>query len=198
MVTGNRNFRAYFTINTYTLTYVATTGGTISGTAIQNVIYNTTGTAITAIANTGYTFSGWSDGYTGATRSDLVTGNKTLEAYYTINTYTLTFATSGNGTLSGTTPQFIQYLGTGTAVEAVAATGWTFTGWSDGNTNNPRVYGGITGDRVFTGIFTINSYDLSYTGSTGGTVTGTLNQNLTYGSTGTSVTAVANYGYTFS
>ena len=110
VVTGTRNFVAYFTINTYTLTYVATTGGTISGTTNQNVTYNTTGTAVTAVANTGYTFSGWSDGYTGATRADLVTGNKTLEAYYTINTYTLTFTTSGNGTLSGTAIQFIQYL----------------------------------------------------------------------------------------
>ena len=81
------------------------------------------------------------------------------------------------------TPQFIQYLGTGTAVEAIAATGWTFTGWSDGNTTNPRVYGGITGDRVFTGIFTINSYVLTYNAATGGTVSGTIVQNVQYGNT---------------
>ncbi len=60
----------------------------------QNVPYNTTGTAVTALANTGYTFSGWSDGYTGTTRSDLVTGNKIAVAQFTINTYTLTYTGS--------------------------------------------------------------------------------------------------------
>ena len=66
-------------------------GGTISGTSIQSVNYNNTGTLVQAVANTGYTFSGWSDGTTGLTRQDLVTVNKTITAYFTINTYTLTY-----------------------------------------------------------------------------------------------------------
>ena len=64
------------------------------------------------MADYGYTFSGWSDGYTGATRADLVTGNKTLEAYFTINTYTLTYVATTGGTISGTALQFIDYNNT--------------------------------------------------------------------------------------
>ena len=63
-MTGNKTITAQFTINTYTLTYSGSTGGTISGTAVQAVNYGNTGSAVAAVANTGYTFSGWSDGST--------------------------------------------------------------------------------------------------------------------------------------
>ena len=57
MATGNKTLTAQFTINAYTLTYSSSTGGAISGTAVQNVNYGNTGSAVTAMANTGYTFS---------------------------------------------------------------------------------------------------------------------------------------------
>ncbi len=60
-MTGNKTLTAQFTINNYTLTYTGSTGGTISGSGVQVLAYNTTGTSVTAVANTGYTFSGWSD-----------------------------------------------------------------------------------------------------------------------------------------
>ena len=80
-----------------------------------------------AVANTGYTFSGWSDGSTGITRQDLVTGNKTITAFFTINTYTLTYTGSTGGTISGTLIQSVDYNNTGTLVQAVANTGYTFS-----------------------------------------------------------------------
>ena len=72
-MTGNKTLTAQFTINAYTLTYTGSTGGTVSGSTTQNVNYGNTGSAVTAVANTGYTFSGWSDGSTSATRQDYVT-----------------------------------------------------------------------------------------------------------------------------
>ena len=95
--------------------------------------YGNTGSAVTAVANTGYTFSGWSDGSTSATRSDYVTGNKTLTAQFTINNYTLTYnvTPSTGGTISGSGVQVLAYNATGTSVTAVANTGYAFSGWSD-------------------------------------------------------------------
>ncbi len=52
--------------------------------------------------------------------------------------------------LSGTTTQFVTYLGTGTAVQAVANTGYAFSGWSDGSIQNPRIYGSITNNLLLT------------------------------------------------
>ncbi len=47
----------------YILTYNVGTGGHItSGSAIQSVIQGTSGSAITVVADSGYEFSGWSDG----------------------------------------------------------------------------------------------------------------------------------------
>lgn len=53
-----------------TLTYVAGTGGTITGTATQTIDKGASGTAVTATPNTGYAFEKWSDGKTTAARTD--------------------------------------------------------------------------------------------------------------------------------
>ncbi len=77
-VSGNVNV----TVNaaSYTLTYAAGTGGTLSGTSPQTVAHGGSGTAVTAVANTGYTFASWSDGNTNATRTDSnVTANLTRD-----------------------------------------------------------------------------------------------------------------------
>ena len=78
---------------------------------------------MTAVADYGYTFSGWSDGYTGATRADLVTGNKTLEAYFKINTYTLTLMKSRDGISSEKNQQILTKREIGNTIEAIAETG---------------------------------------------------------------------------
>jgi hypothetical protein len=64
------------------------------------VNYGNTGSAVTAVPNTGYTFSGWSDGFTGITRSDYVTTTASYIAYFRINTYTLSYTGSTGGTIS--------------------------------------------------------------------------------------------------
>ena len=53
-----------------TLTYIADSGGTITGTTTQTIDKGASGTAVTATPNAGYTFEKWSDGKTTATRTD--------------------------------------------------------------------------------------------------------------------------------
>jgi hypothetical protein len=82
-VTANKSVTANFAINTYTLTYAAGAGGTITGTSPQTVNYNTSGSQVTATPNTGYHFASWSDGVLTAARTDAnVTANKSVTANF--------------------------------------------------------------------------------------------------------------------
>ena len=96
--------------STYTLTYTAGPGGTISGTTPQAVDHGSNGTAVTAQPNTGYHFVSWSDGVTTATRTDTnVTSDKSVTATFAINTYTLSYAAGAHGTILGTSPQTVNW-----------------------------------------------------------------------------------------
>ncbi len=76
VVTANVTVYAQWTINSYTLTYTAGSGGTITGTSPQTVNAGSNGTEVTAVANSGYHFTSWSDSVMTANRTDInVTGN---------------------------------------------------------------------------------------------------------------------------
>ena len=95
--TGAKTLYAKFTINTYTITYNLNGGvNSANNPASYNVL-----SAITFenATKTGYTFAGWytDSGFTtpitGITAG--TTGNKTLYAKFTINTYTITYHLNG-------------------------------------------------------------------------------------------------------
>ena len=82
-VSADITVTAEFAKLTYTLTYKAAAGGTISGTALQTVAYGDNGSAVTAKASSGYKFVKWSDGVTTATRTDkTVKASKTVTAQF--------------------------------------------------------------------------------------------------------------------
>ena len=79
---------------------------------------------------------------------------------------------------------------------ATANTGYVFSQWSDGNTQNPRTIT-VTGDATYTAIFNqVQTYSITVNANpaNGGSVTGggTYNENAT-----ATLTATANTGYTF-
>ncbi len=177
-VTTNLNVAASFAINTYTLAYVAGTNstvlgatpltavsggggtpgsavpGTLSGTTPQTVNYGASGTPVTAVPNAGYHFVNWSDGSTANPRTDTgVTTNLSVTASFAINTYTLTYLAGKNGTISGTTPQTVNYGASGTPVSAVSGIGYSFVHWSDGSTANPRTDLNVTNALTLTASF---------------------------------------------
>src|SRR4029077_19487017 len=109
-VTANVNVTANFAINTYTLTYTAGANGSITGTSPQTVNHGADGSEVTAVANTGYHFVDWSDGVLTAARIDTnVTANLSVTANFAINTYTLTYTAGANGTITGISPQTVNY-----------------------------------------------------------------------------------------
>ena len=90
---------ANFAVNTYTLTYTAGANGGITGTSPQTVPHGGSGTAVTAVPDTGYHFVNWSDGSTANPRTDTnVTAKCRVTANFAINTYTLTYTAGANGT----------------------------------------------------------------------------------------------------
>jgi len=205
-ITGDMTVTANFTINQHTLTMA--TGGTGSGTVTPTVgghTYNYGDVVdIEAVAATGSTFSTWIGSVAvpgSATTSVTITGDMTVTANFTINQHTLTMATAGTG--SGTvTPGaggHTYNYGTVVDIEAVAATGSTFSSW----TGSVAVPGSatttvtITGDMFVTANFTINQYTVTFAAGANGGVTGTSPQTVDHGGNCTAVDAVPATDYRF-
>jgi uncharacterized repeat protein (TIGR02543 family) len=194
-INANTTLFAEWTINTYTLTYTASANGSISGTSPQTVNYNTSGSAVTAVPDTGYHFVNWSDSPTANPRTDTnVSANVGVTANFAINTYTVGY--DGNGFTGGTAPtdasspydhgSTVTVLGAGSLVK----TGYTFTGWNtaangSGTAYSPSATFTITTNTTLYAQWLINSYTVTYDGNgfTGGTVPSDGNNPYTFGST---------------
>jgi len=180
------------------LTYTAGANGFISGTSPQTVNYGSSGTTVKAVPANGYHFVNWSDGSTANPRADTnVTANISVTASFAINTYTLTYTAGANGSISGASPQTVNYGSSGTAVLAVPANGYHFVNWSDSSTANPRADTNVTANISVTASFAINTYTLTYTAGANGFISGASPQTVNYGSSGTAVLAVPANGYYF-
>ena len=181
-VTANVSVTANFAIDTFTLTYAAGANGTISGTTTQTVDYGASGTAVTAVPNTGYHFVSWSDGVLAASRTDTnVTGTISVTASFAIDTFTLTYAAGANGTISGTTPQTVAYGASGTAVTAVPNTGYHFVSWSDGVTTAARTDANVKADHSVTASFAIDTFTITPTAGLHGAISPASPQTVAYG-----------------
>jgi len=188
----------------YTLTYSAGSNGTITGSVLQSVDSGASGTAVAAVANSGYHFLNWSDGVTSATRTDTnITTNLGVSANFAINavvTSTLTYSAGSNGTITGSLAQSVNSGASGTAVTAVASRGYRFVNWSDGSTSATRTDTNITANKSVTANFAstpLTTYTLTYSAGSNGTITGSLAQSVDSGASGTAVTATPASGYHF-
>ncbi|HCC68188.1 TPA: hypothetical protein DEP90_03250 [Patescibacteria group bacterium] len=194
---------------TYTLRYTAGSNGSLTGSATQTVNKGSSGTAVTAVPDSGYEFSKWSDDITTNPRTDSnVQGNITVTAEFLVesSTITLTYMAGPNGSLTGNTSQTIELGEDGTAVTAVADSGYRFVKWHDGVTDNPRIDKNVYGPLAVTAEFEVGfptSYTLGYDiwldedGNKNGTLTGDIAQTVDPAGYGTAVTAVPNTGYHF-
>ena len=112
---------------TYTLTYTAGANGTISGASPQTVNDGASGTLVTAVPNAGYHFVSWSDGVLTAARTD-TNVHAEYQRHRQLRDQHLHPDLHGgaNGSISGTSPQTVNYGASGTAVTAVADAGYHF------------------------------------------------------------------------
>jgi uncharacterized repeat protein (TIGR02543 family) len=75
----------------------------------------------------------------------------------TLTQVTLTYIPGTGGQITGDNPQTINCGSDGTAVTAVANSGYTFDKWSDGKTVNPRIDANVTSSLTVTAVFKQNS-----------------------------------------
>ena len=158
---SDRTLTATYTINQYTVTVESDDEvmGSVSGTATEDYLTNIT---ITATANPGYHFVRWNDNSTVNPREVSVTENATYTAYFTYNQYTV--SVSSASTTMGTVAPATSTLNFLSSVEisATPKTGYHFTQWNDGNTDNPRtVTVSEPGDLSFTASFDTNVYTVT-------------------------------------
>lgn len=180
----------------FTVTYAAGPGGSISGETNQRVTPGADGTAVTAVADDGFTFVNWSDGSTLNPRVETsVVSDITVTANF-VEVYSLVYIAGDGGTISGNTTQSVPQGGSGSPVTAVRDNSFVFHNWSDGRTDNPRTDVNITADLSVTANF-LEIFQLSYTASAGGALEGTTQQSVINGADGSPVTAVPAEGFIF-
>ena len=135
---NNRIVWAVFVKTDFKLNYSVnnSAAGYISGAAIQTVKKNENGISVTAVANEGYRFAGWSDGVHTAERQEFgVSSDISVTANFEPTpTYTLNYSVNNAnyGYITGNTTQTVDENENGTSVTAVANDGYKFAGWSDG------------------------------------------------------------------
>ena len=146
-----------------------------------------------AIANEGYLFTQWSDGNTDNPRHLVLTQDTIIMAQFRgIRSYAANVdcnpeqgSVSGSGVYAETAPA---------TLTATANTGYHFSRWSDGNTDNPRTLM-LTQDTTITAEFAIDQHTITATcDPKQGVVTGAGTYD--YG-TQVTLTATANSGYEF-
>lgn len=209
--TSARTLVGRFQRNWYTITFSAGTGGTVSPTSAR-VQYGGSAES-TATANTGYTFTRWSDGTkTAKLTVTNVTANATYAASFGINAYVITYQ-AGTGVASVTpTSETVNHGSNAAGSTATVATGYNFDGWYNGSTrvstalkygptsvvkNMTLVAKGTIKTFAVTGTSQYRNTDSTgdwSTGTSGGSVSGSGTYD--YGSKVT-LTASAATGYTF-
>jgi hypothetical protein len=124
---------ASFAADTFTLSYAAGAGGSLTGNLSQTVAYGQDGTPVTAVADAGYHFVSWSDGSTANPRTDThVTGNISVTASFAQDEYTLIVEVipAEGGTITIQPEQATYLSGATVNLEAVPSIGWTFVEWT--------------------------------------------------------------------
>lgn len=155
-VTGDANYKALFFLDgtpEYTITVVA--NNSLLGTVTGSGTYPAGSTVeISAMPNEGSIFTGWDDGNTDNPRSIIVTQDMEYMAMFTkAETYTITVR--AENPLLGTTYGSGEYpLNQLVNIGATPATGYYFSGWQDGNMDNPRTIV-VTGDAEYVASFSI-------------------------------------------
>ena len=170
-LTQDTTFIAYFDKNSYWVTVLSESEVMGDATGNDTVLYLDSVT-ISATSNYGYHFLRWNDYDTDNPRTVQVTQNKTYTAFFAYNQYAVTLNVDNviHGNVSGAGSY--NYLSERT-ISAIPNYGYHFTQWSDGDTNNPRIFT-LTQDTAFTAMFEKNQYivTLSVNDTTLGVVTG--------------------------
>ena len=151
-LTSDTAFVAIFTEAVSTPTITVTVNDATMGSASYTLDGNTA--VLTATANEGYEFTGWNDGNTENPRTVSLTSDTAFMAIFTEAVSTPTITVTVNDATMGSASYTLD--GNTAVLTATPNEGYEFTGWNDGNTENPRTVT-VTSDTAFMAIFTLAS-----------------------------------------
>lgn len=164
----------------YIATYSVSGSGTLKSgktsgkTKLSLTVEEGKSVSVTAVPGANYHFVRWSDGSTNATRTDKnITSNLNITAVFEANPdpepvptpipeptkYTVQYTASGQGSIQdvkGNPHSTLSYTVTSSdavSVAAVAASGYHFVKWSDGNTSATRTDSGFSQNKTYTATF---------------------------------------------
>jgi len=175
---GNITLTANYAEDEYTISFNVE-GGTVNPSEIT-VKYNDTYKDLPIPTKDGYTFAGWFIDNTEIKNGDkvIITGNASLTAKWTVNTYTISYVLNGGtkGTNAPTTGIFDSVL----TIDNPTKEGYTFAGWTISGLNIETAKHGVTEDTVVSQITSsetkiMSMYFKNLTGNANGTVTLTAN-----------------------
>ena len=190
-----RTLSASFSLNSYDLTLLAGSGGSVTG---SGSFSHGSNPSISATPDTGYSFDGWNGEGTADSNASSTTVDmsqaRTLSASFTLNSYDLTVLAGSGGSVTGS-GSFSH--GTNPSISATPDTGYSFNGWNgegtaDANASSTTV--DMSQNRTLSASFSLNSYDLTVLAESGGSVTG--GGSFPHGSL-VNVSATPNSGYSF-
>ena len=166
--------------------------------ASQSVRYGSKAVQPTNPTRAGYTFQGWYTAKNGGTKYDFnqtVTGDITLYAHWSVNSYTLTF--DGNGGKPSESSRTVQYGSQYGSLPTATRTGYTFQGWYTAKNGGTKVTSATTMGAVNTTVYArwiIMSYTVAFDSNGGSSVP---SQTVKYGSKAVQPTTPTRTGYTF-
>lgn len=133
---------------------------------------------VTATANTGYQFDGWSDGGTGNPRIFHIISDTSVTAIFDYIRYAIV-GQSSNAARGTVTGGDTVYYGDSVTLTAVPNYGYHFQRWNDNNTDNPRTVV-AAGNTTYTAYFNPNTYSVTVhsADSSKGSVTGSGTYNF--------------------
>ena len=165
----------------YEVQFLASEGGRIVGRQIQTIPEGGTSEPVTAVAEEGYYFVGWSDGnsMTNNTDESITQSVRVLEnvsegrgylAIFEKITLYLSYSLEGNGRLDGETVQSLKYGDDASTVTAIPDEGCQFNGWSDGVKEESRTDLDVQESITVTALFgpLTKTYEYDYKYATGG------------------------------
>ena len=190
-----RTLSASFSLNSYDLTVLAGSGGSVTG---NGSFSHGSNPSISAIPNTGYSFDRWNGEGTADSNASSTTVDmsqaRTLSASFSLNSYDLTVLAGSGGSVTGS-GSFSH--GTNPSISATPDTGYSFNGWNGegiADPSAPSTTVDMSQARSISASFSLNSYDLTVLAESGGSVTGS--GSFPHGSL-VNVSATPNSGYSF-
>jgi hypothetical protein len=154
LMDGNKSATAIFAQDLYALTATAIGQGSVALNPAGGSYLSGATATLTATPAAGWRFDHWTGDLTGTTNPAqvLMDGDKSATAVFAQDQYTLTVATSGQGSV--TPPGGSYPSGTTATLEAAAATGWHFDHWEGnltGDANAAQLL--MDGDKSATAVF---------------------------------------------